>query len=118
MTHGATTPALLANLTERLNIRIHRTPVPLSEGTRTRPESNSSNQRKLTDRERHIGNEFSCTIDGDGPSQMRIGTWNVWGIADSKDGDTNAKRKELQNFMDENEKKGQRYELLFIQELL
>ena len=116
MTHGATTPALLANLTERLNIRIHRTPVPLSEGTRTRPESNSSNQRKLTDRERHIGNEFSCTIDGDGPSQMRIGTWNVWGIADSKDGDTNAKRKELQNFMDENEKKGQRYELMFIQE--
>ena len=47
---------------------------------------------------------------------MRIGTWNVWGIADSKDGDTNAKRKELQNFMDENEKKGQRYELMFIQE--
>ena len=46
----------------------------------------------------------------------RIGSWNVWGIAESKDGEINAKRRDLQHVLDESERRGERLDLLFVQE--
>ena len=51
-----------------------------------------------------------------GPANLRIGTWNIYGIAEGKDGEINAKQNDLQRVLAESEKKGERFDLLFVQE--
>ena len=59
----------------------------------------------MSDMERGVGPEFSCTIDGYGPTSTPVAdnvkflSWNVSGIADSSGGSVNSKRLELGQYL-------------------
>ena len=76
--------------------------------------------RSLSMLELGIGPEFSATVDGDGPvhsnGELTFISWNVYGIADSKSGAINSKRRELEEFLSPSSRQPDPARLVFVQE--